>query len=62
VAIDALTAEFGHWRKEPRLRTMIDIMQSELDTHRQMIQRLTKQVTELRDELMTVKGSTRPPG
>jgi len=57
VAVNTLTAEFGHWRKEPRLRTLIDTMQSELDSHQRAIERLTVELAGLREELQMVKGS-----
>lgn len=51
MAINALTAEFGHWRKEPRLRTLIDQLHSELEQHRVAIERLTNDCREQRDAL-----------
>ena len=60
VAINALAAEFGNWRKEPRLRTLIDIMQSELESQRQAIEKLTAESAGLREELTRLKNATGP--
>ena len=55
VVINALAAEFGNWRKEPRLRTLIDIMQSELEHHREAIEKLTEESAGLREEISRLK-------
>lgn len=56
-ALDALTAEFGNWRSEPRLRTLIDDLQSELEAQRQVIETLTAESERQREELVRLKAA-----